>query len=37
MVNTQNSKSNGLISQEYTNPVDAMSYKILNLFDVYRV
>ena len=37
MANTKNSKSNGLISSEYTNPVDAMSYKILNIFDVYRV
>jgi type I restriction enzyme M protein len=37
MANTQNSKSIGLISSEYTNPVDAMSYKILNIFDVYRV
>lgn len=36
MANTQYSKSNGLISSEYTNPVDAMSYKILNIFDVYR-
>jgi len=36
MANTQYSKSNGFISSEYTNPVDAMSYKIFNIFDIYR-
>lgn len=37
MANTQYPNSNGLISSEYKNPVDAMSFKIFNLFDIYRV
>ncbi len=37
MANSNYSKSNGLISKEYTNPVDAMSSKIFNIFDIYRV
>ena len=36
MANTKDSKSIGLISTEYKNPVDAMSYKIFNLFDIFR-
>jgi len=35
MANTPFTKSIGLISTEYKNPVDAMSYKIFNLFDIY--
>lgn len=35
-MNTKNSKSIGLISSEYTNPVDAITFKIFNIFEVFR-
>lgn len=35
MENTRN--SNGLNSKEYSNPVEAISFKIFNIFDVFRV
>lgn len=37
MENTKYSKSTDLISSEYTNPVDTITYKIYNIFDVFRV
>lgn len=36
MANTHYSKSNGLISSEYTNPVDAMTFKVFNIFEAFR-
>lgn len=37
MANTPFSNSKGFISTEYINPVEKISYKILNLFDINRV
>lgn len=37
MANTKNSTSIGLISSEYTNPVDAMTFKVFNIFEAFRV
>lgn len=37
MKNLMHTKSSGLISIEYSNPVDAMTSNIFNIFDVFRV
>lgn len=36
MENAKHTKSSGLISREYSNPVDAITAKIFNIFDVFR-